>query len=49
MSFSIIRCWRISPRHLNRVLHELKTAGVIGSGYPGVRIRSLEEINRLIE
>lgn len=38
-----------TERHLNRVLNELKTEGIIGSSYPGVRIKRWDKLNRLIE
>lgn len=35
-------------RHLNRVIHELIEDGVLGSGYPGVRVKNARILNRLI-
>lgn len=36
-------------RHLNRTLGELVDEGCIGSGYPGVRIRDREALNRIVD
>lgn len=37
-----------SLRHLNRVLRELIDAGILGTGYPGVRIRNLDALRRFL-
>jgi CRP/FNR family transcriptional regulator, putaive post-exponential-phase nitrogen-starvation regulator len=37
-----------SYRHLNRVMKELISQGAIGTGYPGVRVKSKELLSRLI-
>jgi CRP/FNR family transcriptional regulator, putaive post-exponential-phase nitrogen-starvation regulator len=36
-------------RHLNRVLKELIEEDTIGTGYPGVRIRDIEKLQKLID